>query len=280
LELTNRNRIEGRCGGATRQWTGRPSSQADTAKVNPAAPKRRSSVLPWEISLLLRAIRRRGAGDSFRRARRSQQRPQEPGGIAGRRAESSSQGKIELYSMGVKRRQGSGDQKDLFDEALKASLRHGVAGEGGTGAGTREERQAPAAWDRGRTLAQHLMERIASSANLNQAYKRVKANGGAPGVDGVTVAALRPWIAKNRERLIASLLDGSYRPKPVRGVEIPKPGGGMRQLGIPTLLTAWCSRRLHKSWNPSSTPDFRRRASGSVPDAGRTTPCVRPGVCG
>ncbi len=83
--------------------------------------------------------------------------------------------------MGVKRRQGGGDQMDLFDEALKASLRHGVNGEGGTGAGTAEERQAPAAWDWNRTLAQHLMEKVASSANLNQAHKRVKANGGAPG---------------------------------------------------------------------------------------------------
>jgi hypothetical protein len=50
--------------------------------------------------------------------------------------------------MGVKQQQGSGDQMDLLDEALKASLRHGVTGEGGTGAGTREERQAHTAWDR------------------------------------------------------------------------------------------------------------------------------------
>ncbi len=58
---------------------------------------------------------------------------------------------------------------DLFDEALKASLRHGVSGEGGTGAGTHEEGQTPTAWDRNRALTQHLMERVASSANLNQA---------------------------------------------------------------------------------------------------------------
>jgi len=109
--------------------------------------------------------------------------------------------------MGVKRQQGSGEQMDLFDEALKASLRHGVTGKGGTGAGTQEERQAPAAWAQSRALTQHLMEKVASSANLNQAYKRVKANGGAPGVDGMTVQALRPWIAENRERLICKSMD-------------------------------------------------------------------------
>jgi len=61
------------------------------------------------------------------------------------------------------------------------------------------------------------MERVAGSANLNQAYKRVKANQGTPGVDGMTVTDLFAWIGANRERLIASLLDGSYRPQPVRG---------------------------------------------------------------
>jgi len=136
--------------------------------------------------------------------------------------------------MSVKRQQGGGDQKDLFDEALKASLRHGVCGEGGTGPGTAEEQQARTAWEESRALTQQVMEEVASSANLNQAYKRVKANDGAAGIDGMSVADLRPWIALNRERLIASLLDGSYRPQAVRGVEIPKPGGGVRQLGIPT----------------------------------------------
>jgi hypothetical protein len=86
--------------------------------------------------------------------------------------------------MAVKRQQGSGDQMDLFDEALKARLRHGIPGNGGTGAGMREEPQAVTAWDRNRTLTQHLMERVASSANLKQAYKRVKANGGAPAPKG------------------------------------------------------------------------------------------------
>ena len=170
--------------------------------------------------------------------------------------------------MGRKRQQGSGEQTDLFDEALKARLRHGVTGEGGTGAGTHGERQAPTAWDGNRTLAQHLMERIASSANLNQAYKRVKANGGAPGVDGMTVAALRPWIAENRERLIASLLDGSYRPQPVRGVEIPKPGGGMRQLGIPTVVDRLVQQAIAQVLEPILDPKFSASSFGFRPGRG------------
>lgn len=139
--------------------------------------------------------------------------------------------------MGRTPQQGHGRQLDLFDEARLTRWRHDDPGTGGTGAGTGEERQAPTAGSRHRALPQDLMEEIASAANLNRAYKRVKANRGAPGVDGMTVADLRPWIAEHRETLIGSLLDGSYRPQPVPGVEIPKPGGGVRQLGIPTVTT-------------------------------------------
>jgi RNA-directed DNA polymerase len=120
--------------------------------------------------------------------------------------------------MGVKRQQGSSDQKDLLDEDLKARLRHGATGSGGTGAGAVEEPRATTAWEQQRALTRHLMVEVTSSANLNQAYKRVKANKGAAGVDGMTVDDLRPWITANRERLIASLLSGGYQPEPVRGV--------------------------------------------------------------
>jgi RNA-directed DNA polymerase len=100
--------------------------------------------------------------------------------------------------MTAARQQGTGEQLDLFDEVLKATVRHGEAGPGGSGARAREERQADTAWRRERALTRGLMEKIASSANLNQAYKRVKANRGAPGVDGMTVDDLRPWIAANK----------------------------------------------------------------------------------
>jgi RNA-directed DNA polymerase len=168
--------------------------------------------------------------------------------------------------MGVERQQGSGKQLDLFDEVLKASLRHGVSGKGGTGAGTFEERQSPAAWAEPLALTRMMMEQVASSANLNQAYKRVKANKGAPGVDGMTVVDLRSWIADNRDRLIVSLLDGSYRPQPVRGVEIPKPGGkGVRQLGIPTVVDRLVQQAVLQVLEPLLDPSFSGSSYGFRP---------------
>src|SRR5581483_5715169 len=83
------------------------------------------------------------------------------------------------------------------------------------------------------SLTKHLMERICKPSNLNRAYKRVKANKGAAGVDGMTIDELSAWIAKHKESLIESLLTGTYQPQPVLGIEIPKPGKnkGVRQLG-------------------------------------------------
>jgi len=167
--------------------------------------------------------------------------------------------------MGVKRQQGGVDQGDLLDEALKAALRHSATGEGGTGPGACEEPQASTAWSQDRVLTRHLMEEVTGSANLNRAYQRVKANGGAAGVDGMTVTELRAWIAGNRERLIASLLDGSYRPQPVRGVQIPKPGGGMRQLGIPTVVDRLVQQAIAQVLEPRLDPTFSGSSFGFRP---------------
>lgn len=167
--------------------------------------------------------------------------------------------------MGVKRQQGSAVQGDLLDEALRAALRHGDGGEGGTGPAPSAEQQAPTAWDQERALTQHLMEAVSGSANLNLAYKRVKANGGAAGVDGMTVGALRGWITANREALIAALLDGSYHPQPVRGVRIPKPGGGERQLGIPTVVDRLVQQAIAQVLEPILDPRFSASSFGFRP---------------
>ena len=81
----------------------------------------------------------------------------------------------------------------------------------------------------------NLLERILSRNNLNNAYKRVKANKGAPGVDGMTVEEALPWLKEHGRELTDSILQGKFKPDPVRRKEIPKPDGGVRKLGIPNV---------------------------------------------
>jgi RNA-directed DNA polymerase len=81
-----------------------------------------------------------------------------------------------------------------------------------------------------------LLEQILSKDNMNNAYKRVKANKGSHGVDGMTVDELLQHLKQHGQELRQSLLQGRYRPQPVRRVEIPKPDGGKRLLGIPTVV--------------------------------------------
>jgi group II intron reverse transcriptase/maturase len=81
-----------------------------------------------------------------------------------------------------------------------------------------------------------LLEKILERGNLNEAYKRVYANKGASGVDGVTVEELCDYLKENKAKLMESIRTRKYKPQPVRRVEIPKDNGKMRQLGIPTVL--------------------------------------------
>ena len=136
--------------------------------------------------------------------------------------------------MDVEQQQGTWIQLSLF-EAEVGSVRHGVSGEGGTGSAAYEEWQASTALNRERALTGNLMERVCERENLNRAYKRVKGNKGAPGIDGMRVGELYGWLKEHKEALVGSLLDGSYEPQLVLGKEIEKPGGGKRRLGIPTV---------------------------------------------
>lgn len=84
--------------------------------------------------------------------------------------------------------------------------------------------------------ASGLLEKILHRDNMNLAYKRVKANKGSHGVDGMTVNELLQFLKQNGNHIRQSILEGTYRPQPVRRVEIPKPDGGKRLLGIPTVV--------------------------------------------
>ena len=81
-----------------------------------------------------------------------------------------------------------------------------------------------------------LLEKILSRDNMNFAYKKVKANRGAGGVDGVEMDELYDYIKENWESIKEQIKERNYTPQPVRRVEIPKPNGGVRKLGIPTLM--------------------------------------------
>ena len=94
--------------------------------------------------------------------------------------------------------------------------------------------------DNGKLYADRLLEKILGGDNLRLAFKRVKANKGSHGVDGMKVDELPHFLKQNVGTLRESILEGTYRPKPVRRVEIPKPDGGIRLLGIPTV-NSYCT---------------------------------------
>ena len=83
---------------------------------------------------------------------------------------------------------------------------------------------------------EHLMEEVCQRENLKKALQRVRQNKGSPGLDGMTVSELPDYLSEHWPTIRDQLLSGTYRPQPVKRVEIPKPGGGMRKLGIPTVL--------------------------------------------
>lgn len=102
--------------------------------------------------------------------------------------------------------------------------------------------------------ASDLLEAILDRDSLNRAYKRVKRNHGAAGIDGMTVEEALPWLKEHREELLQSIRDGSYTPSLVRRKEIPKPDGGVRKLGIPTVvdrvIQQAVAQKLQSIWEP------------------------------
>lgn len=169
--------------------------------------------------------------------------------------------------MGAERQQGRPYQRFLFGD-WQEDLRHDQPGEGGTGPGRLEEPQTPTASDPARALTERLMEEVCRPDNLNQAYRRVKANKGAPGVDGMAIDELPSWFAEHRQEILAALADGSYEPQPVRGVQIPKPGGGVRQLGIPTVIDRLVQQAILQVLEPLLDPTFSNSSYGFRPGRG------------
>ncbi len=113
-----------------------------------------------------------------------------------------------------------------------------------------------------------LLERILDRDNLNRAYKRVKANKGAPGVDGMTVDELLPYLKAHGEALRQAIFEGHYVPQPVRRVEIDKPGGGKRELGIPTVTDRMLQQAIVEVLTPIFEAGFSQSSYGFRPKRG------------
>lgn len=119
----------------------------------------------------------------------------------------------------------------------------------------------------GRTKSedQTLMERVVDLGNMRSAYLRVVSNGGAPGIDDVAVTELRGWLREHWPSVKAALLEGRYIPQPVRAVDIPKPSGGKRTLGVPTVVDRLVQQALHQVLQPLFEPEFSDGSFGFRP---------------
>jgi len=137
---------------------------------------------------------------------------------------------------------------------------------GGTAEGMDAARQtAPARMGASGDGTLNLMDEVVSRGNLAAAYKRVLRNRGAAGVDGMTVDELSPYCREHWPRIREELLSGRYRPQPVRRVMIPKPGGGERMLGIPTVLDRLIQQALLQVLQPVFDPHFSADSFGFRP---------------
>ena len=122
---------------------------------------------------------------------------------------------------------------------------------------------------------QRLMEAVVERANAMAALKRVRQNRGSPGIDGMTVDDLPGYLARHWVTIREQLLTGTYQPQPVRRQEIPKPGGGVRQLGIPTVVDRFIQQSLLQVLQPRFDPTFSRHSYGFRPGDAPTMRCAR-----
>ncbi|BDE82494.1 group II intron reverse transcriptase/maturase [Porphyromonas somerae] len=115
---------------------------------------------------------------------------------------------------------------------------------------------------------EHLLEIILIPDNLNKAYKAVVRNKGCGGIDKMSCEQLLPWLLTNKDELMSSLLDGSYRPNPVKRVEIPKDNGKMRLLGIPTVVDRLVQQAINQVLTPIYENQFSKTSYGFRPRRG------------
>ena len=120
-------------------------------------------------------------------------------------------------------------------------------------------------WKERDSAQPRLLEKILYKDNLNRAFKRVRANKGAPGVDGMTIEEAFLYFKENQKELVERIYRGKYTPSPVRRVEIPKPDGGVRKLGIPTVVDRTIQQAIAQQLTPIYEPLFADNSYGYRP---------------
>jgi RNA-directed DNA polymerase len=140
-----------------------------------------------------------------------------------------------------------------------------LGGEGEAPRARRSVEALTAAHGNERSRSDHLMERVVEEGNVKAAVRRVRQNKGSPGIDGMSVEGLPRYWEGNWERLRAELLAGTYRPQPVKRVEIPKASGGIRQLGIPTVVDRMIQQMILQVLQPKFDPTFSEHSYGFRP---------------
>ena len=112
----------------------------------------------------------------------------------------------------------------------------------------------------------NLLERIVNAENMNKALKRVERNKGSHGIDGMQTDTLRSYLMENGKALVLEILEGRYKPKPVRKVEIPKPDGGKRGLGIPVVVDRVIQQAISQVLTEVFEPEFSEHSYGFRPN--------------
>jgi RNA-directed DNA polymerase len=122
--------------------------------------------------------------------------------------------------------------------------------------------------ERTKSESHELMERVVERSNLRLAYQRVVENKGAAGVDAMPVSELKDWLVRQWPSVKKALLEGRYAPQPVRRVDLPKPNGGVRTLGVPTVVDRLIQQALHQVLQPLFDPTFSEGSYGFRPGRG------------
>lgn len=165
----------------------------------------------------------------------------------------------------MEHRQDIAYQMDLFIEQNRNAVRPSDNCKDVNGAKAGQAGQLNKERQQGRALAEELMTIVCSSDNLKQAYKRVKRNKGVAGIDQMPTGMFAEWFINEGESLINDLLQGNYQPQETKQVEIPKPKGGMRKLGIPTVRDRIIQQAIAQVLSPIYEQEFSGRSYGYRP---------------